>query len=90
MPFYTQWSESRWELIAYYVAHCTTGDVLIGMAALILALILNGAGERVSWPAVIGRIPDAGVAVDRCRSGTAVAMGRGAFGRVELGSTKRS
>lgn len=50
LPFYTLWSEPRWELIAYYVAHCTAGDVLIGMMALLLALILNGAGERASWP----------------------------------------
>lgn len=50
LPLYTLWSESRWESIAYAVIHCTAGDVLIGMAALILALILNGAGERADWP----------------------------------------
>lgn len=50
LPLYTLWSEPRWESIAYAVAHCTAGDVLIGMAALFLALILNGAGERADWP----------------------------------------
>jgi hypothetical protein len=50
LPFYTQWSEPRWELIAYYVAHCTAGDVLIGMTTFIIALSLSRAGGRASWP----------------------------------------
>ncbi len=49
LPLYTLWAELRLEHIAW-VAHCTAGDVLIGMAALLLALILNGAGERANWP----------------------------------------
>jgi len=50
LPLYTLWPEPRLEHIAYAVAHCTAGDILIGTAALFLALILNGAGERVGWP----------------------------------------
>lgn len=50
LPLYTLWSEPRWERIAYAVIHCTAGDVLIGMVALFLALIMNGAGERANWP----------------------------------------
>lgn len=36
--------------IAFAVAHCTTGDILIGIAALLLALILSRAGELEDWP----------------------------------------
>lgn len=50
LPLYTLWSGPRLESIAYAVIHCTAGDVLIGMAALFLALILSGAGERADWP----------------------------------------
>lgn len=50
LPLYTLWSEPRWESVVYAVIHCTAGDVMIGMAALFLALILNGAGERADWP----------------------------------------
>jgi hypothetical protein len=50
LPLYTLWADPRPAYIAYAVVHCTAGDVLIGMAALFLALILNGAGERAGWP----------------------------------------
>ena len=50
LPLYTLWAEPRLERIAYAVLHCTAGDVLIGVAALLLALSLSGAGARASWP----------------------------------------
>ena len=50
LPLYALWAEPRLERIAYAVAHCTAGDVLIGTAALLLALSFSGAGARASWP----------------------------------------
>lgn len=50
LPLYTLWAEPRLERIAYAVLHCTAGDILIGTAALLLALSLSGAGERATWP----------------------------------------
>ncbi|OGS92019.1 MAG: hypothetical protein A2Z95_03900 [Gallionellales bacterium GWA2_60_18] len=50
LPLYALWAEPRLERIIYAVAHCTAGDVLIGTAALLLALSLSGAGARASWP----------------------------------------
>jgi hypothetical protein len=47
LPLYTLWWEgSPWE-IAFAVAHCTAGDVLIATASLVLALLLFG--DR-GWP----------------------------------------
>lgn len=39
MPLYTLWSEGSPAYIAFAIAHCTAGDVLIGTASLVLALI---------------------------------------------------
>ena len=50
LPLYALWAEQRIGYIAYAVAHCTAGDVLIGIAALLLALFLSGAGALASWP----------------------------------------
>lgn len=50
LPLYTIWSEAKPGGIAFAVAHCTAGDVLIGMAALLLALILVRAGSPEYWP----------------------------------------
>lgn len=50
LPLYTIWATARPGSIAFAVLHCTAGDVLIGAAALLLALILNRAGEPADWP----------------------------------------
>ena len=50
LPLYTLWADPRPAHIAYAVVHCTAGGVLIGMTALFLALILNGAGARAGLP----------------------------------------
>lgn len=50
LPLYTIWSESKPGRIAFAVVHCTAGDVLNGVAALLLALILSRAGEPEDWP----------------------------------------
>lgn len=49
LPLYTIWHEAPPQSIAFAVAHCTAGDVLIGAAALLLALILCRAGEPACW-----------------------------------------
>ncbi len=48
LPLYTIWAEETPGYIAYAVAHCTAGDVLIAGATLALALVLTGRG---AWPA---------------------------------------
>ena len=50
LPLYTLWTEPSWGAIAFAVAHCTVGDVMIGTAVLLIALILNRAGEPDNWP----------------------------------------
>lgn len=50
LPLYTLWAVPRWEAIAFAVAHCTVGDAMIGMAALILALALSRARHPGNWP----------------------------------------
>ncbi|TBR12565.1 MAG: hypothetical protein EPO43_13365 [Rugosibacter sp.] len=50
LPLYTLWAEPRLGWIAFAVAHCTVGDTMIGMAALVFALTLDRAGERANWP----------------------------------------
>ncbi|MBI3146840.1 MAG: hypothetical protein HYZ18_16600 [Pseudogulbenkiania sp.] len=52
LPFYTLWAEPHVGWIAIAVAHCTVGDVMIGATALILSMILSGAGEPVNWPRI--------------------------------------
>ena len=51
VPLYTLWTEAELAYIAFSVAHCTLGDVMIGSAALVLALILGRerALERWRW-----------------------------------------
>ena len=46
MPLYTIWSEGSWGEIFFAAVHCTGGDILISMNALMLALMLAGQG----WP----------------------------------------
>lgn len=50
LPLYTIWREGSPQWIAYAVAHCTVGDVLIGVATLLPALVLARAGEPARWP----------------------------------------
>lgn len=50
LPLYTIWATGSPGWIAFAVLHCTAGDVLIGTAALILALLLTRAGEPAEWP----------------------------------------
>jgi hypothetical protein len=46
---YTLWQEADAAYIAFSVVHCTLGDVLIGGAALLLALILGREGALPQW-----------------------------------------
>lgn len=47
LPLYTIWSEGTPGEIAFAVAHCTAGDILIASASLIGALLVLGSGR---WP----------------------------------------
>ncbi len=49
LPLYTIWDEASPAYLAFAVAHCTVGDILIGAAALLLALILAREGSLASW-----------------------------------------
>jgi hypothetical protein len=46
LPLYTIWSGGSASEILFAVLHCTGGDALIAIAALILALVIAGTG----WP----------------------------------------
>lgn len=50
LPLYTLVVDARPALIAYAVAHCTAGDILIGTLALMAALAICGADARADWP----------------------------------------
>ena len=50
LPLYTLWENPHREQIAVAVAHCTAGDALIGVLALVGALILVRAPRRLNWP----------------------------------------
>jgi hypothetical protein len=47
LPLYTIWTGATAPQIAFAVAHCTAGDLLIGMSALLLAVIFVGSP---GWP----------------------------------------
>jgi len=49
LPLYTLWTDSNPPQIAFAVAHCTLGDVAIGGAALIVALVITRAGSIETW-----------------------------------------
>ena len=49
LPLYTIWRDRTPSYIAFAVAHCTVGDMLIGAAALVLALLIVGAGPPEQW-----------------------------------------
>lgn len=46
---YTLWDKAEAAYIAFSVVHCTLGDVLIGTAALLLALIAGREGALGHW-----------------------------------------
>jgi hypothetical protein len=46
---YTLWSEREAAYIAFSILHCTLGDVLIGAAALLVALIAGREGPPAEW-----------------------------------------
>jgi len=48
MPLYRLWHEGTLTQIVLYGLHCTGGDILIGLASVMLALLLFG---RAEWPA---------------------------------------
>ena len=47
MPLYTLWNEGTLKQIALYGLHCVGGDLLIGSATLLLALIIFATSD---WP----------------------------------------
>ena len=47
MPLYTLWETGTAGEIVFAAIHCTGGDILIAMAALMVALFLFGTGD---WP----------------------------------------
>ena len=49
LPLYTIWREQSAGYVAFAVAHCTAGDLLIGTASLALALIAARAGPLARW-----------------------------------------
>ncbi|OFW31056.1 MAG: hypothetical protein A3H97_06575 [Acidobacteria bacterium RIFCSPLOWO2_02_FULL_65_29] len=49
LPLYTLWTEGTPDYIAFAVAHCTLGDIAIGVSALALGLIAMNAGAVRSW-----------------------------------------
>lgn len=49
LPLYSLWGEADASYIAFAVGHCTVGDMLIGTAALLLALTLGREGPFATW-----------------------------------------
>jgi hypothetical protein len=49
LPLYKLWSDASPASIAYAVIHCTLGDVLIGVLALLAALVVTRAGALCQW-----------------------------------------
>ena len=49
LPLYTIWSEASAGYITFAVAHCTLGDVVIGLASLVLALVFGREGTLAQW-----------------------------------------
>ena len=48
-PLYTLWRDATAGYIAFAVAHCTLGDILIGAAALLLALVILRQPALARW-----------------------------------------
>ena len=49
IPLYTIWTEASAGYIAFAILHCTLGDVLIGSASIMLALVLGREGALAQW-----------------------------------------
>ena len=49
LPLYTIWREASTSYLVFAVVHCTVGDVLIGCAALALALMLGREKALAQW-----------------------------------------
>jgi hypothetical protein len=49
LPLYTIWNDASAAYMAFAVAHCTIGDLMIGAASLALALIVGREGWLKSW-----------------------------------------
>ncbi len=49
LPLYTVWAEGSPLYLAYVVAHCTLGDLVIGASALASALVATRAGAIDQW-----------------------------------------
>lgn len=49
LPLYTIWISGTRTEIAFAVFHCTLGDILIGMAAFALVLMITRASALVDW-----------------------------------------
>jgi hypothetical protein len=49
LPLYTVWAEGSLQYLAYVVAHCTLGDLVIGVNALAFALVATRAGALNDW-----------------------------------------
>lgn len=49
LPLYTLWHEAQPRYIAFSVAHCTAGDVLIGAASLLAVLTVTREGSMEQW-----------------------------------------
>ncbi len=47
LPFYTLWRTATPTTIAFAVIHCTAGDVVIAITALVLCLVIFG---NIDWP----------------------------------------
>jgi len=48
-PLYTIWTVAPTGFIVFAIVHCTFGDILIGSAALVLALIVGREGPMPTW-----------------------------------------
>ena len=49
VPLYTLWTEETPGYIAFSVVHCTLGDALIGLSALLIALIVGRERGPAHW-----------------------------------------
>lgn len=49
LPLYSLWTQASPAFIAYAVIHCTLGDMLIAVLALLAALLVTRAGPLERW-----------------------------------------
>lgn len=49
LPLYTLWTQASPARIVYALIHCTLGDMLIGVLALLAALVVTRAGPLECW-----------------------------------------